>query len=595
VVAVAVVALVVAWRRLFLGVDLTDEGFTVAVPYRFALGARPFVDEMNILQTAALFSYPFVKVYVWLHGATGIVLFMRHLYLLWSVGVAAVAFAGLRRGVRWEHALLATLVCTTLVIARIGDLSYNTLGAGFLVIAMGLGARALVGDGGDRWLVAAGAAQALAALAYPTLVLVVPVAAVCLFAAAAGRRRRAVGAFAVGAVATFVAEALLLASFGMGNVLRCVHYQLSDWQRLNDGSGPAKLHAVIDGAVGHLGLYPLIVLAALVVWLVYRRYPLARLALVAAPFALLPFGQQLVSGTDGFAVVYGLAAAYFYLFVPAERRGPATTLLVWGYLPALAAGLLTGYSSAAGWLQMDVGLLPAMVLSGVFLALSLAPGDGEPDALRAALPALGVACLSGILAVSLVCDYRFLPRAVPYAQLTATMHGGPYAGIRATPQRAAYLDQLRADLPRVATASDRLLIFYQAPAFYLFWPHRVATNSVWISSARGLDVNDDPGPLPPATTAYYARRGVRPDVVVRVLNTYGLSPAELLSRYSADLDSTSAGAAYRVVLVRSQYAVFRRVGAATPVAAAARSAGRSAPAAAARGVRLRVVAAARAS
>ena len=59
---VAVVALVFAWRRLFLGTDLSDEGFYVAVPYRFALGARPFVDEMNILQTAALFSVPFVKV-----------------------------------------------------------------------------------------------------------------------------------------------------------------------------------------------------------------------------------------------------------------------------------------------------------------------------------------------------------------------------------------------------------------------------------------------------------------------------------------------------------------------------------------------------
>ena len=585
-VAVAVVALVLAWRRLFLGVDLTNQGFTVAVPYRFALGARPFVDEMNILQTAALFSYPFVKVYVWLRGATGIVLFMRHLYLLWSALVAAVAFMGLRRVVRWEHALLAALLCATLVIARISDLSYNTLGAGLLVIAMALGARALVGDGGDRSLAFAGVAQALAALAYPTLVLIVPVAAVCLFAAAAGRRRRAVTAFVVGAVATFAAEGLLLASFGVGNVLRCAHYQLSDWQRLNSDSGPAKLRAIVDGVVGHLGLYPLIVVAALALWLAYRRYPLARLALVAAPLALFPFGQQLVSGTDGFAVIYGLAAAYFYLFVPEERRAPATTLLVWGYLPALAAGLLTGYTSAAGWLQMDVGLLPAMVLSGVFLALALAPRDGEPAALRAALPALGVACLSGVLAVSLVCDYRFLPRAVPYAELTVTIHGGPYAGVRATPQRAAYLDQLRADLPRVAAASDRLLIFYQAPAFYLFWPHRVATNSVWISSAKGLDVNDDPGPLPPATTAYYERSGVRPDVVLRVINTQGLSASQLLARYSAGLGSAASGQAYRLVLVRAQYAVFRRVGAAAPVAAAPRPGRAARPGAAARGVSL---------
>lgn len=553
-VAVAVVALAFAWHRLFLGVDLIDEGFYVAVPYRFALGARPFVDEMNILQTAAFFSFPFVKVYVWLTGgATGIVLFMRHLYLVWSVLVASVAFLGLKRVVRWEHALLASLVCATLVIATISDLSYNTLGAGLLVIAMGLGARALVGGGRDRWLAGAGAAQALAALAYPSLLVVLPVSVACLALAARERRRRALRAFVAGACAALLAEALLLASFGVANVTRCVRYQLSDWNRLNSDAGPAKLGSVVNGVVGHLGLYPMIVVCALAVWLAYRRWPIARVVLVLAPLALLPFGEQLVSGGDGFAVIYGLAAPYFYLFVPAQGRSRATRLLVWGYLPALAAGLVTGYTSAAGWLQMDVGLLPAMVLSGIFLALGLAPRDGDPTALRRALPALGVACLAGILAVTVVYEYQFLPRAVPYARLSATIRGGPYAGIRATPVRAAYLEQLRADLPRVAGASDRLLIFYQEPAFYLFWPHRVATNSVWISSSKGLNVNDDPGPLPAATLAYYARRRTVPDVVLRVVATDGLTPGELQARYSGGLP-------YKLVLVRPQYAVFRRPG-----------------------------------
>ncbi len=561
-VALALVAVAFAWRRLFLGVDLNDEGFYVAVPYRFALGARPFVDEANILQTAAFFSFPFVKAYVWIAGgATGIVLFMRHLYLLWTVLVAGVAFVGLRRVVAWEQALLAALVCVTLVIATISDLSYNTLGAGLLVVAMGLGARALVGGGRDRFLAGAGVAAGLAALAYPSLIALLPVSAASLYLAAGGRRRRALRAFLAGAGATLAAEALLLVSFGASNVLRCVRYQLSDWNRLNGGAGPAKLWNIVDSVVGHLALYPLIVAAALAVWLAYRRWPVARLALVLAPLALLPFGEQLVSGADGFAVIYGLAAPYFYLFVAQERRPEATRLLVWGYLPALAGGLLTGYTSTAGWLQMDVGLLPAMVLSGVFLALSLAPRDGDAAIVRKALPAVVVACLAGILAVTIVYEYQFLPRAVPYARLTVTMHGGPYAGIRATPARAAYLAQLRADLPRVATASDRLLIFYQTPALYLFWAHRVATNSVWITSPKGLDVNGDTGPLPPATLAYYARQRIMPDVVVRVIDTTGLTSGELQAHYSGGLP-------YRLVLVRPQYAVFRRPGAATPPIAA---------------------------
>ena len=552
-VALAAVALAFAWHRLFLGVDLTDEGFAVAVPYRFALGARPFVDEMNVLQTAAFFSYPFVKVYVALRGATGIVLFMRHLYLLWTLVVAGVAWGALRRVVRWEHALLAALVCTTFVIATTSDLTYNTIGAGLLVIAMALGVRALVGNGGWRSLAGAGVAQALAALAYPSLIAVLPVSAVCLVVASgAGRRRPDLISFGIGAACTLAGEALLLAAFGVSNVVRCLRYQLSDWGRLNSGGGPAKLWGVVDGAAGHLALYPLVVAAALALWVAYRRLPLARLALVAAPLALLPFGEQLVSGGDGFAVIYGLVAPYFALFVPAERRHQVTSLLLWGYLPSLAAGLVTGYTSASGWLQMDVGLLPAVVLSGVFLALALAPRGDEPARVRRTLPVLGVACLAGLLAVTVVYEYQFLPRAVPWSQLTATIHGGPYAGVRATPVRAAYLAQLRADLDRVARPSDRLLVFYQAPAFYLFWSHRVATNSVWISSVHGLDVNDDPGPLPPATLAYFARSHVLPDIVIRLVNTTGLTDATLRARFSAGLDC-------RVVLVRPQYVVFRRV------------------------------------
>ena len=59
-----------------------------------------------------------------------------------------------------------------------------------------------------------------------------------------------------------------------------------------------------------------------------------------------------------------------------------------------------------------------------------------------ALPGLALACLGGILAVTVVYQYQYLPRAVPYSQLTVTLHRGPYAGIRTTPVRAAYLEQL---------------------------------------------------------------------------------------------------------------------------------------------------------
>lgn len=562
-VAVALVAVIFTWRRLFLGTDLNDEGFSIAMPYRLALGSRPFVDEMSVLQTAQFFLYPFVKAYVWLRGGDeGIVLFTRHVYLVWTVGVSLVACLSLRRLLRWEHALAASLICTTFVFVSTTNLSYNTLGAGLLVIGMALGARTIVGDDGVGWLLAAGVAQGLAAFAYPTLLLALPVSGACLVLAMRERRRSAAGFWLCGVAGTLAAEALVLASFGPRNVVRSARLQFAVWGKINDLSGPAKLWALGDGVLGHLGLYPLIVAAALVVWVAYRRWPLARLALALAPLALLPFGEQLVSGGDGFGVIYGLAAPFFYLFVPEARRELATRLLVWGYVPALAAGVISGYSSTNGWVQMDVGLLPAMVLSGVFLALALTPREGEGDRVRLLLPGLALACLAGLLAVTVVYQYQFLPRAVPYSHLTAIVRGGPYAGVRTTPQRAAYLSELRRDLATVATPSDRLLVFYGEPAFYLFWPYRTAMNTVWLTGTEGLNVTDPTGPLPPATLAYYRRERTLPDVVLRVVGTQRLSQSELAQ--------LCGGLHYDLVLRRPQYVIFRRPAAVTTLAQALR-------------------------
>ena len=89
--------LTLTYTRLFFGIDFTDESFYIAVPLRFVMGARPLIDETNVVQqTPGIILYPFVKVYVALFGLDGIVLFARHLHLLFSAVIAAAIFVGLR-------------------------------------------------------------------------------------------------------------------------------------------------------------------------------------------------------------------------------------------------------------------------------------------------------------------------------------------------------------------------------------------------------------------------------------------------------------------------------------------------------------------
>ena len=161
--------------RLYYGVDLTDESFYIAVPYRFALGARPLIDETNIVpQTPALLLYPFVKLWQSLIGLEGIVLYARHLHLLFSGTVALALFLSLRR-ILGDRPLSAVLAGSAIAFVPFGihALSYNTFASGFFAAGCFLGAAWLWG-GSRRSLVAAGTAHGLAIFAYPTFA--IPVA-----------------------------------------------------------------------------------------------------------------------------------------------------------------------------------------------------------------------------------------------------------------------------------------------------------------------------------------------------------------------------------------------------------------------------------
>jgi len=559
-VLVALLALAFTYARLFRGIDLLDESFYVVVPYRWALGGRPFVDEMNLLQIAALFTYPFVKAYVWLTGGSAaLMLFTRHLYLLFAIGVAAAALALLRTIVRWQLALAAAAVYVSFFAFDLPQLDYNTLASGFLTLGAVLALWTILHGRSCWYLAVAGAAQMLGVAAYPTLALVLPVWALCLLAVTGGGRLRALAAWAAGAAVTGVAFAAVLVSFGVGNVARCVRYQVADARRMGQGGGFEKIHLVVSGPIRLITSRPYILVIALLVYLIHQRRPgVRRLLVVLLPLALLAGGERDLLNSAGFAIMYGLLAPYLYLYVGRERRATATKLLVWGFVPALAAGLVTGYTSAVGYPNCAVGFIPGMFVSAALFAFAMEPRAQQAErrvrplitrvvaALDRLTPELTLLALAAIIAVTIVFQFQYLPRFVPYSQTTKRMDFGPWAGIYTTPQRYAYLEQFTSDLNTYAKPGDRILFFSGFPAGYLMWPYRMAANTVWITNADGLT-----GPLPKTTYDYFERQNVVPDVVFRMTRAAPGTP-------TAYLDQLSGGLPYRLIGVRPEYVVFRR-------------------------------------
>lgn len=582
-VALVVAAVAFTWYRLSLGCDLDNESFSVLVPWRWALGDRPFVDEMDLAQVAGLLTYPFVKAFTLVAGdsASGLVLFTRHLYLLFAVGVALVSSLVLRRLLRWELAVDVSAVAVTFVFAAVPNLTYNTLAMGLLALGSMLGLAVIDQGKGRRVAALAGVCHGLAVVAFPTLLFVMPFVALFLVLAH-GRQARALverltwhvpedprpqegptgaRAFAVlvswvagGLVPLALAGAVALAA-GPRAVRRCWEFTLQAARSLEQLSGAAKAVDVATGLTGFiLGQWPLLA-GLVVVYMVYRMRPrVGRGLLALLPLALLAAGRRPGVDAAGLVLVYGLLAPYLYALLPRSRRADGAGVLIWVWPPAVLAAAMTAYTSANGFVQGAVGLFPAVLASGVFLAWNIeaaftverrtldgcASGAQRAHAARTWAPFV---TLAAVVAATVVLQFQYQAGGARFGDLDARLTSGPWAGVAVTQAQRVLLERYEQDLGAVADSGDALLVYFRNPGLYLYWPGALGADSVALQSRPA----DEPyAPLPQSTIAFYRRTRRLPDVVVHVCPAVAATDEQL---------TECGGLGYPVVVKRTDYAV----------------------------------------
>ena len=544
------------------------------VPWRWALGDTPFVNEQNLAQVSSLLEYPFIKLFGIVRGydVTGLVLYTRHLYLLMMLGVAAAVFLMLRRVVRWELALPIASVYVSFIFLQTPQLSYNTMGSALLTLGAALGSWIVLEGRGRVWALASGGAYGLAAVAYPTLLFIVPFFAVFL-AFALGRRAvgmvaelafsqppdpegpptgpaawRALSVWALGGAGVLLPIGLLIMSFGLRNLQHCWAYTMEVARSADQLGGAAKAYEVALGFWRFYWSRPYLIVAALLIFIVFRRWPIpGRVLLATVPLALWLVGQRSMLDTAGFVLVYAILAPYLFLFVPGARREAGAKLVLWVWAPSMIAGAMTAFTSAAGYLSAPVGFAPALMVSGVFLAwaleavprpLPLASGAAS----SARLPWLALAVLIAVVGVTVA--FQFQQRELPYRALTTRFDAGPWWGIRATPERRRLLDGFASDLRARSGPHDALPAFSKAGGYYLYWEGEIAANSCSLANSDVL------APLPQATFGYYRRHRIVPTLVVRVL------PAARMT--DGELQAACGGIDHPPTLVRPTYAFQRK-------------------------------------
>ena len=415
---------------------------------------------------------------------------------------------------------------------------------------------------------ASGAAYGLAVVAYPTLLFIVAFFAV-FFVFAHGRRVvavvaegafdhppdppgpptgitawRSLSAWVAGGALVLVPVAFILLSFGWRNIKASVRASIVGGRAIQQLGGAPKAIAVARSSWAFVTMHPLVLVAAVAVYLVYRRWPeRGRALLVLLPLVLWLGSRDDLLQASGFVGAYMLLAVYLFLFLPRHERDAGAKLLIWVWAPAVLAGAMTAFTSGNGLENAAVGVAPTLMVGGLFLAWALeaagrpaaarppdalesAAGDSaasEPGGAEAATDAggalaaprpgrlswLAMAALLAVLALTIVFQFQFQQGGLPYSSLTSRFDSGPWWGIKVTPGQRAQADGFARDLRAQTRPGDQLLVFYGGSGYYLYWSGGIASN------AYGLMPEGDPARAPAGDVRLLPRasgraRGGRP-------------------------------------------------------------------------------------
>lgn len=470
-VALRVVALVVlavavfcSIQRIRAGVDFEDEATHLAIPYRFVLGDRPFIDEINPIQTAGFITRPLIWAFVRATGGTdGIVLFTRVVYLLCCIGVAWTAVLWARKYVDpWLAVLCAAPIVVQ--IPGIPNLGYHTIAsltftAGVFAVAHGLKREQ------KSWVLLGGVMHALAAIAiqvYAVSGLLFAIAALVWLAP--NRKLRSLAPYALGAVVT----AIVFAAPFFDLTRETIEYTYR--HSVRDGTWRWKVEWVYYNQIRMIP-HKLAFAIALVVLVVAARLRwklLALPALLALP--VLAYQSQGAVGANLYTTVIAMLAPFLWLAL--RDRAAARVLFLGLWLPSFLAGLGLAWASSVHVMSEGYAQLPACIVTSI-LAAMLAR---ELFPTHFVWPAVA---WSSVLIASFLLFQRQPYNDDEVTRLDVRVADGPWRGIATTRAKMEYLSAIQADVRSFADPEKRVLFFTHFPAGYLMSSMRPAASSVW--------------------------------------------------------------------------------------------------------------------
>jgi len=478
---------IAVYLRLFYGLDLTDDSFYVGLPYAFALGHRPFVDELATHQFAGLLLLPAVKAYLGVVGSnTGLVLFARHLYFAASLSSALLARDTLSEIFGRRAGNLAAASSLGFIPFLLPSLSYNTIAClGMLAGTMLLASACLPGRSPMR-LGFGVVCVALASFAYPPVLvaaivaLLLGLAGFCFVRESELRRKAFIIVSAAGLSAGAAALALIHQYDGFAQLERLADLNAAFAVQ---GGGLEKLSLILGEFV--LQSHYLIALLAVsfvvlsgVRWIRQPRAAAAAAALIGPALLAVEFLFYLPHREPFTTVPFVLMA--LGVFSPVGvwlvrgrlSRNECIALLVISVSSITGAAIVL-WATANGLRNAALGILPAYLVTLGCIALLRPRNFPRSSFVFAAFAA-------SLLVFQIFQIWTHVYRDRPIWELTTTIDRGAWSGIRTTEAKKTFVETFEDDLAKARGDAKTVLFMDYFPAGYLLSDLRPRTPAIWL-------------------------------------------------------------------------------------------------------------------
>jgi len=541
---------------LHFGISPVDESYYVSIPYGFALGNRPFIDEYALTQISSFYVVPFFRYYLHTHGSPeGIILFSRYVYFFSTIIFATAMTLIFRKITDLRSAILLSLPCIAFVFGNLYVLSYDTQALMFSTVGYFLGVLAInefesslsihtYKHFSKTGLIVflAGFFHAQMIISYPTLIFVPIVFVFCLMHFLPKKT-------------TFIVylSGIIIGSLWLLPILIHAgwHNLLVDWHYTKTIAMQSGLHKLEDLVTKQhwffifISLVLFLLCITLLTFFTYRfrknkkiEYLLPWIGPVALLILLIPAAYSIKNwNSAGIILISTLSVLgpLLYFLVKEKNSKLVFQLLIVVWLPSFLAGILTTLSSNDFIWSSPIGLFPGALVT-LFYMMLLGKNENKGSLTISFMFILPLIIFIGILEYY---DLKFTFQDLPIAFLHSKVKIGPFKGLYTTEQSKNYYTQLTNDIESLSKPGENILYenFCGGSFFSMMKTINPGVRLFSITHNIVLEPKER-----------------NPDLIVKILYLPVAGPNTEVIPTTNDYITEK----YRLVLYRKQYEIFQR-------------------------------------